>query len=626
MWKGQKEMIYGQDAPIAFPVADLYDSGMMQMYVQAARDQYQQGLRDYENFVAKYGDFSSPFKNDVDAWNNEIMGPTVNMIEAMYAQGIDPTRNAEARAMISRAMRTIPYEKAAIMRQNAKAGEEYLKARGALAAKGLYDKDYNDFWLREQGYTPFEEWDSSKGVWNITSPVEYKSLFDATNPWFKNLKPHELTKQQVIDAKHPYDPNYIYTGIPIDDLRAVTAAGIPGFMNSIEGRYYRDYVSKRLAAQGIEPTEEAVNTALAEDIVTANHQMTLAPSRQADRFAEMREQNRLSIQADKEKKATEHYYNMLEGGADQDGDGKISKQERKDYYQSLANGSSKKTSSGKNGHSHIYEMYTGGISSVGGIDVSYVEDPQITSMQFLRGQQAGTVYATKGGKINNAEQFMNYNHTTDSPGTLVKMFVGKTPNDNNEVEVGRSDIQRLYTADEIANRAHDSAGVIKRNTKPMRVDMNYNAYKTTMAPTGKIKTVYEKDGRVHTYIQVRTYKESRPTDTNKTTKKQEGSLLWYDTHITSRMKQIPKREYGVDSETGEGYIKLYGNTVMTGLPVNEKGQVIVTDAPPVGYFPQEQIDLRLDPKYELEVESMDVNMGRSMGDTASRTTDEARID
>lgn len=31
-------MIYGADSPIALPVIDLYDSGAMRMYVDAAKD------------------------------------------------------------------------------------------------------------------------------------------------------------------------------------------------------------------------------------------------------------------------------------------------------------------------------------------------------------------------------------------------------------------------------------------------------------------------------------------------------------------------------------------------------------------------------------------------------------
>ena len=278
-------MIYGQDAPIAFPVADLYDSGMMQMYVNAVRDQYQQGLKDYETFVSKYGDFTSPFSKDVDRWNNEIMGPTMNLIDALYAQGIDPMRNAEARAMIQKAVRSVPYAEAAKMRQNAKAGEDYIKARGALAAKGLYNKDYNDFWLTEQGYKPFEEWSSEDGMWNVTSPVEYKSLFDATSPWFEKMQKHDLTKEQVLAAKYPYDPRYRYTGIPVEDLQEVTGQNIPGFLDSLEGRYYRKKTAERLAAAGIEPTDDAINAALAEDIVTANHRVVVDPIAEEDRYA-----------------------------------------------------------------------------------------------------------------------------------------------------------------------------------------------------------------------------------------------------------------------------------------------------------------------------------------------------
>lgn len=278
-------MIYGQDAPIAFPVADLYDSGMMQMYVNAVRDQYQQGLKDYETFMSKYGDFTSPFSKDVDRWNNEVMGPTMNLIDALYAQGIDPMRNAEARAMIQKAVRSVPYAEAAKMRQNAKAGEDYIKARGALAAKGLYNKDYNDFWLTEQGYKPFEEWSSEDGIWNVTSPIEYKSLFDATSPWFEKMQKHDLTKEQVLAAKYPYDPRYRYTGIPVEDLQEVTGQNIPGFLDSLEGRYYRKKTAERLAAAGIEPTDDAINAALAEDIVTANHRVVVDPIAEEDRYA-----------------------------------------------------------------------------------------------------------------------------------------------------------------------------------------------------------------------------------------------------------------------------------------------------------------------------------------------------
>lgn len=352
-------MIYGQDEAIAFPVADLYDSGIMQMYISAVRDQYQQGLKDYENFMSKYGDFISPFRKDVDMWNNEVMGPTMNLIDRMYAAGIDPTRNQEARAMIQQSMRNIPYSKVATARQNAKIGEEYIKARGALAAKGLYDKDYTDFWLAEQGYKPFEEWSAEDGAWNISSPIEYKDLFTATDPWFKNMKPHELTKQQVIDANYEYDPRYKYTGIPEEDLYQITGERIPGFMNSIEGRYYRNRVKRELEAAGVEPTEKAVNDELARRIVTANHAKVVDPTSDADEFAKLQQQmanqralenlrTANNIREHEAKAQIDLKYDALGAGFDDNGDGKIDSNELKSYGIALRNSAKSGNGGGNN--------------------------------------------------------------------------------------------------------------------------------------------------------------------------------------------------------------------------------------------------------------------------------------
>lgn len=55
-------MIYGQDEPMLFPVADLYDSGMMQMYINAAKEQYNQNREDMKEFMKTYGDFMSPLR------------------------------------------------------------------------------------------------------------------------------------------------------------------------------------------------------------------------------------------------------------------------------------------------------------------------------------------------------------------------------------------------------------------------------------------------------------------------------------------------------------------------------------------------------------------------------------
>lgn len=611
-------MIYGQDAPVAIPIADLYDTGMMQMYVNAVRDQYQQGLKDYENFVAKYGDFTSPFAKDVDRWNNEVMGPTVNLIDALYAQGIDPMRNAEARAMIQRSVRNVPYAEAAKMRQNAAAGEAYLKARGALAAKGLYDKNYNDFWLAEQGYKPFEEWSSEDGIWNVTSPIEYKSLFDATSPWFEKMQKHDLTREQVEHAGYVYDPKYRYTGIPVEDLQEITGKSLPGFMNSLEGRYYRKTVADRLAAAGIEPTDDAINAALANDIVTANRRVVVDPVAEEDRYALADYEAGLKEQqAQRDHVRNLELYGIRYGDDDGGGTGSSSSS-------SSGGGSGK---SGK-GHSHVFEMYTGGVAQVSGLTRDeVVSDPQVTTMAFLN-KQRSALRPTMGDTevdTNNATAFMNSGAITEAPGTVVKMYIGKKPNANNVVQLDNNDVARLSSARNIIRRAYGSNGAPGHIDKYTLVDGRTYG----MQPTGKIKTVYEKDGRMRTYVEVNVYSYQNNVETDPTKKARRGELVnegkvWYDTHITSRKKIIPKRQYGVDDD-GTGYIKINGRKVMTNLPV-VRGKVDLSRVPDVGYFPQEQIDLTPDSKYDLERESIDVALGRSMGDTASKNTSAARLD
>lgn len=109
-------MILGQDQAMLFPTMDLYDSGMMQMYANAVQKEYERGLNDQKEFIAKYGDFISPIASDVEYWNANTMDPLADTIDKMRAAGIDPTRSPEARAILSRQMMNLPYAKLAEMK------------------------------------------------------------------------------------------------------------------------------------------------------------------------------------------------------------------------------------------------------------------------------------------------------------------------------------------------------------------------------------------------------------------------------------------------------------------------------------------------------------------------------
>ena len=273
-------------------------------------------------------------------------------------------------------------------------------------------------------------------------------------------------------------------------------------------------------------------------------------------------------------------------------------------------------------------MYTGGVAQVSGLTRDeVVSDPQVTTMAFLNKQRSALRPTIGDTEVdtNNATAFMNSGAITEAPGTVVKMYIGKKPNANNVVQLDNNDVARLSSARNIIRRAYGSNGAPGHIDKYTLVDGRTYG----MQPTGKIKTVYEKDGRMRTYVEVNVYSYQNNVETDPTKKARRGELVnegkvWYDTHITSRKKVIPKRQYGVDDD-GTGYIKINGRKVMTNLPV-VRGKVDLSRVPDVGYFPQEQIDLTPDSKYDLERESIDVALGRSMGDTASKNTSAARLD
>mgnify|MGYP006872988771 CR=1 FL=1 len=73
-------MIYGQDEPVALPVIDLYDSAMMQMYLNSVRAQYNTAKEEQKEFLKSYGDFYSPFVKDNEYWYNNTMAPVQQLM------------------------------------------------------------------------------------------------------------------------------------------------------------------------------------------------------------------------------------------------------------------------------------------------------------------------------------------------------------------------------------------------------------------------------------------------------------------------------------------------------------------------------------------------------------------
>lgn len=256
-------MIYGQDEAVRYPVKDLYDTGMMSMYIGAIKDEYERGIKEQEEFMSKYGDFISPFQKDVENWDKLTMDPIIEAYDYLQANGIDPLRSQEGRAVISNIMRKVPREKLSMLRQSAAAGQEYLKNRGEMQAKGLYNPEFEQFMLGDRTFNGQDT--LSQGMWARTSPSEYKGLRTLTDPWFKNRT-----------AKYKYTKNgYDYFGYDTKDMEQTADTQIDAFLASDYGKFFYDRALK-VAQASRQPGETDVQVnqrakdILVNDIVDAN--------------------------------------------------------------------------------------------------------------------------------------------------------------------------------------------------------------------------------------------------------------------------------------------------------------------------------------------------------------------
>ena len=219
-------MIYGKDVALEYPTKDLYDSNIMLQAINAARYDYQTGQDQIKEFNKLYGDFISPIQSDVDYWNRTTIEPVRDALNAMYQQGIDPTRSAEGRALIAQIINNVPTAELNKRRASAKNAEEYLKNRAALQRAGKYNPDYEQFTL---GGKSLETWNTDvDGPWMRTSPMEYQTLHDFVDPSLDNIKPYNLSKDEVENEfGRQYDPRYEYIGVATSRIEKSLRKNLP---------------------------------------------------------------------------------------------------------------------------------------------------------------------------------------------------------------------------------------------------------------------------------------------------------------------------------------------------------------------------------------------------------------
>lgn len=174
------------DEPVAVPILDLLDSGMMSQYIGAAREQYNQAVQDQKDFAKEFGELYGPNANVNKEFYDITKGAVNKGLDYLYQNGIDPLRSAEGRAYIAKIIRERPYAEIANLKAQNEAMKTYQRYRAEAMRNGTYDPDFEKFAL---GGKTLETWDpSTDGMWTREAPSKYSSLKDWTSNLFDNMQ------------------------------------------------------------------------------------------------------------------------------------------------------------------------------------------------------------------------------------------------------------------------------------------------------------------------------------------------------------------------------------------------------------------------------------------------------
>ena len=561
-------MVYAYDQWAQLPVRDLYDSQIMAMAINAARDMYEKGQQEMKDFQKLYGDFMTPIMADQDWWNQNVTGKVRDAVNALYAQGIDPLRNPQGRAMISQMINTMPYGEMAKKQLRAKNAEEYYKNMAALRLNDKYNEDFSKY----LGEDP-SQW--APDFAGVTSPTAFKTLKDATDDWYNNRTPRDLTPEEK--KQLGLDPRYKYTGYFDSDLMNVAKGQTPGWQGTPIANYYRDLAKRKLQAAGVEnPTAEQVEAVLQRDIANAQQEWLVGPTQgNADEFVLDDHRTANDIKANRAKAATDYYYSILPA-ADVNGDGKLSNEERASYakLQQQALSGKGKSGSGSDSESGGYniaeDVYATSLAKGSGMEYFPQEgiDPNLLS-QMLKGatkkqiaaiNSTGNVLTATGMFIapekiagliqsdgkNGRGYFLNPNyfknlHDLQDIRTSYKGWKNKTMTAEESKQARE---QNKQLSKDIVSGIKDWDATRNKNKE----------YRLKVVPTSdendnNVYGMVGDDGKWHTYALVRVYMSDGKKDTTGAGRRNEdGKKITYDIPEEGRLMAL---EVGLQSNEGK---------------------------------------------------------------------------
>lgn len=301
-------MVHAYDQWVQLPVKDLYDNQIMLASIQAAKDMYEKGVQEMKDFKKEYGDFLSPIQADMDWYNKEVTGKVRDTINNLYANGIDPLRSPEGRAVISRVINGIDTGRIARNRASAENARLFQQARAKMIANGTYNPEFDRFANPDM---QLENWDSANGVFSRVAPSQFMTLQELVHPSFKDIKPHLLTQEEVESRGFTYDPKYDWEGVTRKDMERVMGTWMPGVRDNAAFRYHREKAKQDLIREGHLPsdiTDDMIDAKFVDNAITADSQILTPLTRDADKYSYAAYQNALDLDAYKQKAAIDSWY------------------------------------------------------------------------------------------------------------------------------------------------------------------------------------------------------------------------------------------------------------------------------------------------------------------------------
>lgn len=466
-------MTYGNEA-VLFPVADLYDQGAMQMYIEAAKDQYNRGQKAIDDFVAKYGDFTSPIAADVEYWDNNTMAPIIDMYDEYVRNGIDPVRNPEARNALMARARRLPYAKLAAIRQNAEDAREYRKAQQKLIQEGKYDNRFAKYDNVDLSTFRTIGDDGNINTIGQLSPTPMLPIGQFANPFFGDIKPRitkttsggVTTESEVLSAQ---------------DIQRYTEYVLPQILATPQGSMmYRRAVGEYKNNGYDDDTADSMALEDLRDNIAASQSWRIKNNTEYNDYSNQYKiddhRTRNDNWLDQQKSARDFHYDLMKSGVDTDGNLVIDQEERRDYAKRVQTA---KESKGKSGSETVVYAYNPAVRHVKNKDQD--------------------IYVIPAAEANNAELYA-------ADGTKQKV--------NYNDEARGQDLNFIASGPVVPGNAYSLVYNKSNGVKERRYESGYFVYGTiaykdpnTKDDNGKPKTKYitDKNGNPRVYKMRVTY-------------------------------------------------------------------------------------------------------------------------